>query len=141
MPNLLDLCGDLPVRSFQKGETVLQEDAKDGEILVLKSGTLEILKHGTVVTTVVNPGALLGEVAVLLDRGHSASAVATSDCELYVMGSAKEELALHPEMYREISRLLAKRLMRISDAIVELRERVEFEKEFSDFEMSLLWDV
>ncbi len=141
MANLLDLCSDLPIRSFQKGDMVLKEDEKDGEILVLKSGTLEIQKGGTVVTTVANPGSIVGEIAVLLERGHSATAVALSDCEMYVMEGAKAELAAHPELYREVARVLANRLMRVSDAIVELRDRVEVEKEFSDFELSMFWDL
>ncbi|MDB4657665.1 cyclic nucleotide-binding domain-containing protein [Verrucomicrobiales bacterium] len=141
MANLLDLCSDLAVRSFQKRDVVLKEDEKDGEILILKSGTLEIQKSGTVVTTVANPGSIVGEIAVLLDRGHSATAIALSDCELYVMEAAKAELAAHPELYREVARVLANRLMRVSDAIVELRNRVEVEKEFSDFELSMFWDL
>ena len=141
MANLLDLCSDLAVRSFQKRDVVLKEDEKDGEILILKSGTLEIQKSGTVVTTVANTGSIVGEIAVLLDRGHSATAIALSDCELYVMEAAKAELAAHPELYREVARVLANRLMRVSDAIVELRNRVEVEKEFSDFELSMFWDL
>ena len=141
MANLLDLCSDLAVRSFQKRDVVLKEDEKDGEILILKSGTLEIQKSGTVVTTVANPGSIVGEIAVLLDRGHSATTIAPSDCELYVMEAAKAELAAHPELYREVARVLANRLMRVSDAIVELRNRVEVEKEFSDFELSMFWDL
>jgi hypothetical protein len=40
MSNLLEICSELPVRDVAKGETVLHQDGKDGEILFLKNGTV-----------------------------------------------------------------------------------------------------
>lgn len=128
MANLLDLCTEFPIKSVPKGEAVLEENVKDGEILILKSGAVEIVKHGTVVTTISNPGAMLGEIAVLLDRGHSASAVAIHDSEFYVIEHAGEKLENHPILYREIARELAWRLMRLSAKNIELQERLESDR-------------
>ena len=62
MPNLLNLCKDLPTRTFKEGDALLEEDDKDGEILILKTGKVEVLRHETQVTTIVNPGAVFGEI-------------------------------------------------------------------------------
>ena len=140
MPNLLDLCSNLPIISVPKGETALEENVKDGAILILKSGAVEIVKHGTVVTTVTNPGAMLGEIAVLLERGHAASAIAIQDCEFYVLDHAGERLEANPKLYRQIACTLAQRLMRISDKNVELQEQLEAECEPSELsKLAMIW--
>jgi CRP-like cAMP-binding protein len=115
MANLLDYCSDLPLKSVPAGEVILEENLKDGSILIMKSGVVEIVKHGTTLTTITNPGAMLGEIAVLLGRGHTASAVAVQDCEFYVLHHAGEKLASNPKLYREIACALAMRLMRLSE--------------------------
>ena len=129
MPNFLDYSSDLPTKSVSAGETVLEENMKDGRILILKSGAVEIVKHGTAVTTITNPGAMLGEMAVLLDRGHTASAVATLDSEFYVLEHAGEALDSNPKLYREIARALAGRLMRQSEKNIELQDRIDADSE------------
>lgn len=128
MANLLDLCSDLPTKSVPAGASVLEESVKDGEILVLKSGAVEIVKHGTVVTTISTPGALLGEIAVLLDCGHSASARSVHDSEFYVIKHAGEQLASNPILYREIAHQLARRLVRLSEQNIQLQDRLEVNK-------------
>ena len=140
MANLLDLCSDLPTRSVPDGETVLEENVKDGALLILKSGAVEIVKHGTVVTTITNPGAMLGEIAVLLDCGHTASAVAVHDCEFYVVEHAEQRLDANPKLYREIARTLSRRLMRLSDEMINLQERLEVGGERGELNtLAMMW--
>ena len=129
MPNFLDYCSDLPTRSVPKGELALEEEVKDGSILILKSGEVEIVKHGTTVTTINNPGAMLGEMAVLLERGHTASALATQDSEFYVLEHAGPRLDSNPKLYREIARDLAFRLMKQSEKNIELQDKLELDDE------------
>ncbi|NNE93631.1 MAG: cyclic nucleotide-binding domain-containing protein [Verrucomicrobiales bacterium] len=140
MANLLDFCKNLPIKTASAGETVMKEDEKDGEILILKSGTVEIWKHGLQVTTLANPGSTLGEIAVLLERGHTATAVAQSDCEFYVMDHAEELLRSNPELYREMACALARRIIRISEETVELLDEKESKQENTSLS-TILWDV
>ena len=140
MSNSLDHCTDLPTRSYSQGDTILKEGSKSGEILFLKSGSIEIRVDDSPITTISSPGAMLGEVAVLLNRGHSASAIALKDSEFYVLDDAEKALANHPEINKEISRALARRLVRTSESIAELTKQVEFDNDFSDFEMMMLWE-
>lgn len=140
MSNSLDHLSDLPTRSYAKGDMILEEGAKSGEILFLKSGHLEIKVGDSSITTITTAGSMLGEVAVLLDQGHSASAVALKDSEFFVLENAEKELANHPEINKEISRALARRLVRASGSIAELTRQVEFDNDFGDFEMMMLWE-
>jgi len=140
MSDLLALCASLPTRSVAKGETVFDEGAKDGEILVLKSGRVEVRKGEHTVTTVEHPGSVFGEIALLLDQGHSAGVVALEDSEFHVAPDGDELLASNPEVYREIARVVAQRLVRASERVAELLERLDDEKDLSDFQMMMLWD-
>ena len=143
MPNLLDYCSGLPTRSVPKGETVLEEDVKDGVVLVLKSGAVEIVKHGTTVTTIGNRGAMLGEMAVLLGRGHTATAVAAADSEFYVLEHAGEALEANPQLYREIARSLAERLMRQSEKNIELQDRLDLDAHEGELDrrLAMMWGL
>ena len=132
MPNLLDLCRDLPTREFKVGDTVIQEDEKDGEILVLKSGKVEVLRHETPVTTIVNPGTTFGEIAVLLGRGHTATLVADTPVTCYVIEDAVEFMKKNPQTVTEVARILSRRLMRVSDELVELKELIEADAAVDD---------
>jgi len=140
MSNLLDYCSHLPIRSFARGDVILQEGRQEGEILVLKSGVVEVQVGDSTITTISTPGALFGEIALLLERGHSATAIALKPCEFHVLANAERTLADHPEINKEISRSLARRLIRASESIADLTKQVEFDDDFHDFEMMMLWD-
>jgi CRP-like cAMP-binding protein len=141
MPNFLDYSSDLPIRSVPEGETALEEEVKDGAILILKSGKVEIVKNGTAVATISDPGSMLGEMAVLLGRGHTASAVAIEDCEFYVLEHAGQRLDANPKLYREIAQHLALRLMRQSEKNIELQGRLDADCEQGELarRMGTIW--
>ena len=62
----------LPLASYGAGETVFAEGTKTGRLLILKSGAVAIVKGGTEIATVAEPGAVFGELSALLDQPHSA---------------------------------------------------------------------
>ena len=138
MANLIDLCRNLPTKTFAAGETVMEENVKDGEILILKKGAVEIRRHGTEIATISNPGSTLGEIAVLLETGHSASAVALQDCEFFVMDHADEMLNSNPRLYREIACTLARRLVNVSEKTTELLDQIELDREQHEQEFSAI---
>ena len=83
---------------------------------------------------------MLGEIAVLLDRGHSASVMALRDSEFYVLENADKALASNPALNQEISKALARRLVRASESASEWIKKAEFEADLGDFEMMMLWE-
>ena len=62
----------LPLESFDAGETVFAEGTKTGRLLILKSGAVCIVKGGSEIARVADPGAVFGEISALLDQPHSA---------------------------------------------------------------------
>jgi branched-chain amino acid transport system ATP-binding protein len=75
----LDLVGramtELP---FRAGELLLVEGARPDSFIIVVEGQAEIERHGEVVGT-VGPGALLGEVGLVLNEDRNASVRATTD--------------------------------------------------------------
>jgi CRP/FNR family transcriptional regulator, cyclic AMP receptor protein len=67
--------------SLPQGQTLFKAGESGAMMYVLKSGTMDILVGNKVVET-AQPGALIGEMA-LIDKGpRAATAVAHTDCEL-----------------------------------------------------------
>jgi signal-transduction protein with cAMP-binding, CBS, and nucleotidyltransferase domain len=65
----------LPLATFRPGETVLAAGKATGELLVLRRGAVEVVKDGERIAKVSEPGAVFGELAILLDqrkRRHAA---------------------------------------------------------------------
>jgi CRP-like cAMP-binding protein len=80
--NLADLFShETDLLSVPAGQTLFEVGEAGTMMYVLKSGTMDILVRSKVVET-AEPGALIGEMA-LIDKGpRAATAVAHTDCEL-----------------------------------------------------------
>ena len=124
-PSTLELCKNLPIRTFDTGDEIIRENQKDGVLYILKRGAVEISKRHTEVNRAASPGSLFGEVSVLLDIAHTASVMALEPCEFYVAEDGEAFLREHPELNLRIARLLAHRLYRVTEQLVELREKIE----------------
>lgn len=92
------------------GEFVLREGETTGHLFVLIEGRLEIVKGDTVVATVAEPGAILGEMSVLLNQPHTATVRAASASTIYEFSDAASFLRAQPAVALLIARLLAHRL-------------------------------
>ena len=53
-----------------------------GGLIVLKQGEVEILRDDKFVASIRQPGAIFGEMSVLLGRPHSATVRAVTDVQL-----------------------------------------------------------
>ncbi len=124
-PSTLELCSKLPIRTFSEGDEIIREHQKDGILYILRKGALEISKRHTEVNRAASPGSIFGEVSVLLDIAHTATVVALEPCEFYVAEDGEAFLREHPELNLRIAQLLAHRLYRVTEQLVDLRERIE----------------
>ena len=64
---------DLPLVTYQPGETVIVDGSKTGRLLFLKKGNVAIVKEDTEIAKVAEPGAVFGELSVLLGQPHTAN--------------------------------------------------------------------
>lgn len=121
MADMLTLAAHLPLVEYADGDVVIQEGTTTGSIWVLVSGTLEIRKDGVQVNSVTHPGALLGEVAVLLGKGHSASVVASGAACLRYAKDGRALLDSDPQISTYVAIGLAERLDFVTTYLADLK--------------------
>lgn len=126
MRRLLRYCPtDMPQRTAAAGEVVLQEGQRAGVLLILVDGAVEIVKGDIQVDEIAEPGAVFGEISVLLDAPHSATVRTTAPSRFYVAEDPLGFLRSHPEVALAISQLLAQRLNAMTSYLVDLKRQFE----------------
>jgi CRP/FNR family transcriptional regulator, cyclic AMP receptor protein len=110
MRGVLDYCTGGIQREVSAGTLVIREGGTSGHLYVLIEGRLEVLKGDTVVASIGEPGAIVGEMSVLLDKPHTATVRAASDSTIYEFSDAAAFLRDQPAVALLIARLLAQRL-------------------------------
>lgn len=92
------------------GMTLIEQGGRTGQLYVLKDGQLEVLRDGRHVSTIRTPGAVVGEISVLLDMPQSATVRAVTAVDYFVIDDAIAVLNAHPDWLLQIARLLAQRV-------------------------------
>jgi CRP-like cAMP-binding protein len=118
---LLDLADGAPRRAVVAGEVVIRDGARGGVLYVLLSGSVRVEKAGALVATVAEPGACIGEMALLLDGAATADVVAAEPSVLAVIDDAATRLDTNPELALALARLLAARLQLMMTYLADLR--------------------
>jgi CRP/FNR family transcriptional regulator, cyclic AMP receptor protein len=110
MHEILDYCTGGIRRRVSAGALVIHEGHTTGHLYVLIEGRLEVVKGDTVVASIAEAGAVLGEMSVLLDVPHTATVRAASESVIYEINDAASFLRQQPAVAILIARLLAQRL-------------------------------
>jgi CRP/FNR family cyclic AMP-dependent transcriptional regulator len=110
MREILDHCKGAVRREVPSGAVVIREGSKTGHLFVLVEGQLEVLRGDTVVAVLSEPGALTGEMSLLLDRPHTATVRTSAPSTFYEVEAATSFLNNEPAVALLIARLLAQRL-------------------------------
>lgn len=97
---------------YEPEENVFRQDTHGDGFFILKSGAVDVVKDGKVVTTFMNPGSLFGEIGFILDKPRSTSIVARTKSKiLRVTGESIEEMVKeHPAIASKLLVTLARRL-------------------------------
>lgn len=123
MVNLLELAAHLPLVQYAPGATVVREQAVAGSLWVLVSGQLEVRKGDVVVTTVSKPGALIGEISLLLRSRYSATVVAVAPTVMHYAADGAAMLDSHPAVMRLVAEGLADRLSFVTTYLADLKHQ------------------
>jgi len=110
MRGVLDYCSGGVQRSVSAGTLVIHEGGTTGHLFVLIEGRLEVIKGDTVVASITEPGAVVGEMSVLLDQPHTATVRAAADSIVCEFDDAAAFLRDQPAVALLIAQLLAQRL-------------------------------
>jgi CRP-like cAMP-binding protein len=123
MSFLGDRCRGLPEVSLEPGTVVLTENDKSGKLYILIEGEVAVLRGDVVVATISDPGAVFGEMSLLLDVPHTASVKVLRPSRAYVVENAETFLRSAPEILRHIATLLAFRLQAATGYLADLKRQ------------------
>lgn len=115
--------------SYAPGEVLMGEGETSGCLFVLASGSVEVVKGETPVTVIGQPGAIFGELSILLGQPHPASVIAVGEVTGYITRADKEFLVTHPRLGLAVSELLAARLKGMLAYLVDLKSQYEDRKD------------
>jgi CRP-like cAMP-binding protein len=121
---VLTYCEGLPEERHAAGDVLIPEGPATGRMYILREGAIEILRDGTTVAAIDEPGAIFGEMSALLGGGHTATVRAATAATLFRIEDARAFLKQRPEIGFHVAVILARRL---SDATIYL---ADFKKQF-----------
>ena len=113
-----------PLASYGAGETVFSEGTKTGRLLILKTGLVSVVKDGTEIAQVGEPGVIFGEISALLDKPHTANVIALQPSQFHV-AEAAAFLVQDPAALLYVATALARRLDVTNHAFLELRAQLQ----------------
>ncbi|HWA18513.1 MAG TPA: cyclic nucleotide-binding domain-containing protein [Devosia sp.] len=131
MPALLSLAKAQPERNLEPGEVLVEQGSPGGDLYILESGRLDIGRDGIAVTTLDQPGSLIGEMSVLLGVPSSATVRASGYARVRVIAGARELLREDAELTFELAALVAARLNSTTALLVSLAREHPGESERS----------
>ena len=123
MREILEYCIGGIRQNVSAGTLVVHEGGRTGHLYVLIEGKLEVIKGDIVVAAITEPGAVLGEMSVLLDQPHTATVRAASDSAIYEINDAAAFLRRQPNVALMIARMLAQRLNAANTYLADIKRQ------------------
>jgi CRP-like cAMP-binding protein len=111
------------VESFEAGKELVRQGGRLGTLFVLKSGEVEVIRDGALIRAIAQPGAIFGEMSVLLETPHTATVRAVTPVEAFRIDNAVAMLEARPQWALQIARLLAQRLADTTAQLVSSQNR------------------
>jgi CRP-like cAMP-binding protein len=121
----LSFCEGLPERQIAAGEVLLELGGVSSELYVLIDGALEVSNDDVQIDVQTEPGAIFGEMAVLLGVPHTATVKAFAPSRVYVVDDGAAFLGANPQVTLFVAKLLARRLQHVTDYLVDVKRQFE----------------
>ena len=122
---ILEAVQNYPVTVIGPRGVLVQEGQKTGKLYVLKSGDLEIVRDGSLVASIGEAGAIVGEMSVLLDQPHTATVRSRMGAEVHGIADPDAFLDANPTIARQIAGLLAVRLQKTTALLADMRQQAK----------------
>lgn len=117
MDRVLELCEGLPTIDFQVGESLLVQGAPNQHLFVLDKGKVQVIKDSRVIAEVEQPGAVFGELAVILNKTHNATVRAVEPSRCYYITDPQKFFWEQSEFLFELLKILANRLDQMGQTV------------------------
>ena len=123
MKSLLERFSSKPRTTIPANTVLLETGKRSGKLYILIEGQIEISRGGVLVTSISEPGAVFGEMSILLDVPHTADVRAVSDSTVYEFLDAAAFMRSDPEITFLVAQLLAQRLNTVTTYLVDLKKQ------------------
>jgi CRP-like cAMP-binding protein len=123
MQDMLRLSAHLPEIAFAPGDVIVPEGGSAGPIWVLVSGALQVRKGNVRVNTVTRPGALVGEISLLLNSVYTATVEAAEPSVMRYAADGHAFLASDPAVTTLLAAGLAERLNFVTTYLADLKHQ------------------
>ena len=100
----------LPDTIFAPGDILIREGDRGGAIYILIDGTVSVFKGTVQVARIRRPGALFGEMSILLKAAYTATVAAETTVTVKLVTDGEAFLASSPVVALHTARILAQRL-------------------------------
>ena len=98
----------------------MREGGTSSSLWILVSGALRVVKGDVAVNTIVEPGAVIGEMSLLLGVRHSATVEATQPSRLRFAANGHALLDGNPEFTKLVAVGLAERLAYVTTYLADV---------------------
>jgi CRP/FNR family cyclic AMP-dependent transcriptional regulator len=122
MASLLTLTFSQPTLTLEPGDVLVKEGDPGGDLYVLETGRLRVERDGVTLATITSPGALIGEMSVLLGTENTATVRAEKPSTLRHVKDALAYLERQPLVALRVAMLLSQRLDATSALLVEAQK-------------------
>jgi len=123
MDDMLALTMHLPVIQYEAGDVVITEGGDSAGVWILQSGSLRVIKSGKEVNRVSQPGALIGEMSILLGIPDSATVEAAESCVMRYAADGEALLTSDPRIIHLVAVGLAERLNFVTTYLADLKQQ------------------
>lgn len=121
--SLLDEARDLPTITVPAGEVLIEEGTHVGRLLVLVTGAVQVERDGTPITQVRQPGAVFGEMSLVLRRPATATVRTLEPTDLKVADDPMGFLAEHPGAALAMLEVSAHRVDAMTRYLVDVKQQ------------------
>jgi len=125
MSALLPLIAGQPAQKFEAGAVVLQQGGASDHLLVLIEGEVEVLRDDIRVAKAGTPGAIFGEMSVLLNCPLTATVRTMRPSSFAVIPRPREFLASSSAAALQVAELLAGRLDALNKYLIDVKRQYE----------------
>jgi CRP/FNR family transcriptional regulator, cyclic AMP receptor protein len=123
MAQILELILSDDIRSFGTGEVIIEQGGRTNLLWFLVEGVVEVVKDDIRVAIGSQPGAVFGELSVLLGGNHTATVRALHPCVFRVVENPRAFLESSPLVCFHICELLARRLDAVNQYLVDVKRQ------------------
>lgn len=124
MATILSFCEGFPETEFQAGDVLLSEGESTELLYILIEGEVQVLRGSFPVSIISEPGAMFGEMAILLDIPHTATVKALTPCRVTVIERGRDFLQSNTAIAYHLARHMAQRVYDTTTYLVDLNVKL-----------------